>query len=107
MKLDLSGLLNGTLSSLTVKESLKVDFEDDEIYLAGPIDLDIDFFMAGDLVIGKGRVRAGLSQRCYILMKDIPSGESTFGDCHRIRVQRKLFFDSAGYCPGRANIQSP
>ena len=71
MKLDLTGLLNETVNRLTVKESLAVNFADDEIYLSGPLDVDIDFFKAGDIVIGRGRVKAKVKQVCSRCLQDL------------------------------------
>jgi len=71
MKLDLTGLLNGTESELTVKESLAADFTDDEVYVEGPIGVDMTFFKAGDLVIGKGRLNATIRQSCSRCLNEV------------------------------------
>ena len=71
MKLDLTGLFNGTESRLTVKEYLNVDFAGDEVYVTGPVDLDFNFFKAGDVVIGKGTVKAKVKLLCSRCLKEI------------------------------------
>ena len=70
MRIDLTDVLKEVGNELHVKEKVPVDYPKDEIDIAGPVDVDLDFMNIQGSVLAKGRIKADVKLECSRCLRE-------------------------------------